>query len=171
MIRYAQPFELFGGKWLMRATLPFNTTPQPDGGHETGLGDFNLLAALTIDAGKPTRSVDIGPLLTIPTGGSGVGSEKWSTGLAAVLFASSSPRFQYGSSPPWPSASQATGAASSSIWARAAVPVLSTGKGLLERKQSKAIVGFDCLRSMRPRPCCSRAQTASQNSRRRSAGA
>ena len=96
-LRYAQPFSALGGEWLMRATLPVNTVPQPAGGDETGLGDFNVFAAYLFDTGNPAVSFGFGPQVTIPTAtDDAVGSEKWSLGIANVLFNASSPKVQWG---------------------------------------------------------------------------
>lgn len=96
-IRYAQPFRAFGGDWLMRATLPVNTFPQPDGGDETGIGDFNIFAAYLFDTGNPAVSFGFGPQVTAPTASDdAVGSEKLSIGFANVLFNATSPKFQWG---------------------------------------------------------------------------
>lgn len=96
-LRYAQPFSAFGGNWLMRATLPVNTLPQAGGGHETGIGDFNVFAAYLFDTGNPAISFGIGPQVTIPTAtDDALGSEKWSLGFANVLFNATNPKFQWG---------------------------------------------------------------------------
>jgi hypothetical protein len=97
-MRYAQPFSIAKTNWLMRASLPINTFPTPpDDDHETGLGDFNIFAAYLFDMANPTISVGIGPQLTVPTAtDDALGSEKWSAGLAHVLFDGRSKRFQYG---------------------------------------------------------------------------
>jgi hypothetical protein len=96
-LRYARPFSLGSTKWLLRASLPVNTYPVgPDGSSTTGIGDFNAFAAYLIDLGNPAVSFGVGPQLTVPTGKDAVGSEKWSAGLANVLFNASSAKFQYG---------------------------------------------------------------------------
>jgi hypothetical protein len=97
-LRYAQPFSIGNTKWLMRASLPFNTFPTPpDESHETGLGDFNVFAAYLFDAPNPAISVGLGPQLTAPTATDEfLGSEKWSAGLAHVLFDGRNNQFQYG---------------------------------------------------------------------------
>lgn len=97
-LRYAQPFEAFGGKWLMRASLPVNSYPElPGGGTETGLGDINVFAAYLIDTGDPAVSFGFGPQLTAPSAtDDALGSGKWSAGFANVLFNASSKKFQYG---------------------------------------------------------------------------
>ncbi len=96
MLRYAQPVKLFGGQWLMRATAPLNTVPTIDG-HETGLGDLNVLAAYLFDTGSPAVSFGFGPQVTVPTASSHeTGSEKLSVGFANVLFNATSHKFQWG---------------------------------------------------------------------------
>jgi hypothetical protein len=97
-LRYAQPFKLGRSNWLMRASLPINSYPTPpDGDTETGLGDFNVFAAYLIDTGDPAISFGIGPQLTAPTAtDDDLGSEKWSAGLANVLFNARSKKFQWG---------------------------------------------------------------------------
>jgi hypothetical protein len=97
-LRYGQPFSIDDSLWLFRASLPFNSFPTPNTGNtENGLGDFNVFAARLIDIGNPAISFGIGPQLTFPTATDDVlGTEKWSAGLANVLFNASSKRFQYG---------------------------------------------------------------------------
>jgi len=97
-LRYAKPFTIGESNWLMRASLPVNSFPIPPAGDtETGLGDFNIFAAYTFDTGNPAVSFGVGPQLTVPTAtDEALGSEKWSAGLANVLFNASSLKFQYG---------------------------------------------------------------------------
>ena len=96
-LRYAKPFSL-GGDWLMRASLPINSFPTlPDGDKETGLGDLNVFAAYLFDTGNPAVSFGLGPQINAPTATKDeLGSEKWSAGLANVLFDARSAKFQYG---------------------------------------------------------------------------
>jgi hypothetical protein len=95
--RFAKPFAVGESNWLLRASLPINTFPTaPLGRKTTGIGDLNLFAAYLVDTGNPAISFGIGPQLTIPTGNSSVGSEKWSAGLVNVLFDGRSKKFQYG---------------------------------------------------------------------------
>ena len=96
-LRYATPFHL-GGDWLMRASLPINTFPvPPDGDKETGFGDLNVFAAYLFDTGNPAVSFGLGPQINAPTATKdSLGSEKWSAGLANVLFDARSSKFQYG---------------------------------------------------------------------------
>lgn len=96
ILRAAQPFKIADTEWLARASLPVNTAPD-NGGHTTGLGDFNIFAAYLFDTGNPGLSVGIGPQLTAPTATDDrVGSEKWSAGFAHVLFDATSKVIQYG---------------------------------------------------------------------------
>ncbi len=96
--RYAKPFSIGETNWIMRASLPINTFPTfPNGDKKTGVGDFNIVAAYLIDTGKPGLSFGIGPQITMPTASNdALGSEKWSAGLANVLFNATSRKFQYG---------------------------------------------------------------------------
>ena len=97
-IRFAKPVSIGKTDWIVRASLPVNTYPTPpNGSTETGLGDFNIFAAYLIDVGNPAVSFGIGPLLTAPTASEdALGSEKWSAGLANVLFNGRSKKFQWG---------------------------------------------------------------------------
>ncbi|MEN8140795.1 MAG: hypothetical protein ABFR97_06170 [Thermodesulfobacteriota bacterium] len=97
-LRYAQPIAIGNSSWLMRASLPINTFPSPpNGGSETGIGDFNVFAAYLFDTGNPAISFGVGPQLTLPSATEdSLGSEKVSAGLANVLFNAESPMLQYG---------------------------------------------------------------------------
>ncbi len=97
-LRYAQPLTVGSTSWLMRASLPVNTFPTPPNqSHETGLGDFNIFAAYLFDTPNPALSIGLGPQLTAPTAtDEALGSEKWSAGLAHVLFDGRNKKFQYG---------------------------------------------------------------------------
>ncbi|MCF8033195.1 MAG: hypothetical protein K9K66_11780 [Desulfarculaceae bacterium] len=96
--RFAQPVKILKTDWITRASLPVNTYPSTQGGgHESGLGDFNIFAAYLFDTGNPAISFGLGPQLTAPTATQDeLGSEKWSGGFANVLFDATSRRFQYG---------------------------------------------------------------------------
>ena len=96
-LRYAQPISIGKTNWIFRASLPVNTYPvAPSWSTTTGIGDLNAFAAYLIDTGNPAVSFGIGPQITAPTGKAAVGSEKWSAGIANVLFNASSPKLQYG---------------------------------------------------------------------------
>lgn len=97
-VRYAKPFSIGKQNWLLRASLPVFSYPVGvSGDTETGLSDLNVFAAYLIDTGNPAISFGIGPQLTAPTATKDeLGSEKWSAGIANVLFNAESKRFQYG---------------------------------------------------------------------------
>jgi hypothetical protein len=97
-LRYAKPFAISETNWLLRASLPINSYPVgANGATKNGLGDFNLFAAYLIDTGDPAISFGLGPQLTAPTATNDhLGTEKWSGGLANVLFSAKSKVFQYG---------------------------------------------------------------------------
>ena len=97
-LRAIQPFSLFGGGWVARATLPVVTLPTPpDLDSETGFGDFNVFALKLIDIGRPTVTVGFGPSLTVPSAtNDALGTGTWNVGLANVLFNFTNPRFQWG---------------------------------------------------------------------------
>jgi len=97
-LRFAKPFSVAKTNWLMRASLPVNSYPvAADGGLATGIGDLNVFAAYLFDTGNPAVSFGLGPQITAPTApDERLGSEKWSAGLANVLFDGRSKRFQYG---------------------------------------------------------------------------
>ncbi len=97
-LRGAMPVSIGDSKWLIRATLPFNSWPVGVAGDRvSGLGDFNIFAAYLIDVGNPAISFGIGPQVTAPTAATnGLGAGKWSLGLANVLFDARNSKFQWG---------------------------------------------------------------------------
>ena len=102
-LRFAQPFKLGNGQWLMRASLPVNSLPVGlDGSRRTGIGDLTVLLGYTMDTGNPAVSFGVGPVFTLPTATSrALGSNKWSAGLVNVYFNGSSPKVQYGYLATW----------------------------------------------------------------------
>lgn len=93
VLRYAKPF----GKWLMRASLPFNRTPTGINTTESGLGDLDVFFAYLFDTGNPGRSFGIGPQFVLPTATEdATGTGKYQVGLAAVYFDATSAQFQWG---------------------------------------------------------------------------
>lgn len=93
VLRYAKPL----GKWLMRASLPFNRTPTGINTTESGMGDFDVFFAYLFDTGNPARSFGVGPQIAFPTATEdATGSGKYQAGLAAVYFDGTSKRFQWG---------------------------------------------------------------------------
>lgn len=97
-MRYAQPF----GRWLFRGSLPFNRVPTVDGNSTSGMGDLNAFLAYLFDTGDPSRSVGVGPQLTLPTAtDDATGTGKYQAGFAAVYFDASSTTFQWGGLVTW----------------------------------------------------------------------
>lgn len=93
ILRYAKPF----GKWLMRASLPFNRTPTGINSTTSGLGDLDVFMAYLIDTSNPARSFGIGPQIVLPTATEdATGTGKYQAGLAAVYFDATSTMFQWG---------------------------------------------------------------------------
>jgi len=91
-LRYAQPF----GKWLMRASLPFNRFPTGSGTSKSGVGDLDAFFAYLFDTGTPTRSFGVGPQFVVPTASEDeTGAGKYQLGGAAVYFDAASPFFQW----------------------------------------------------------------------------
>lgn len=97
-LRGAMPVNIGSSSWLVRATLPVNSWPVGvSGSQETGIGDFNIFAAYLFETKDPAISFGIGPQLTVPTAtNDALGSEKWSLGLANVLFDARNKKFQWG---------------------------------------------------------------------------
>ncbi|WP_425045084.1 hypothetical protein [Primorskyibacter sp. S87] len=97
VLRFAQPFSLGNSKWLLRASLPFNSFPVGPGGSKiNGLGDIDVFAAYLFDTGNPAVSFGLGPQIVAPTARNGLGPDQWQVGLANVFFDGRSPKFQYG---------------------------------------------------------------------------
>jgi hypothetical protein len=93
-LRYAQPMKIGNTMWLNRASLPITGYSNPD---EFGLGDFNIFSAYLIPTKNPAVSFGIGPQLTVPTAtATALGTDKWSAGLANILFDGRSKKIQYG---------------------------------------------------------------------------
>jgi hypothetical protein len=93
ILRYAQPF----GRWLMRASLPFNRVPTGPDSSTSGVGDLDAFFAYLFDTGNPARSFGIGPQIALPTASEdATGTGKYQLGAAAVYFDATSARFQWG---------------------------------------------------------------------------
>ena len=95
-IRYATPFKLFKGNWLLRASLPVNMAPTPEG-TGSGLGSVNAFAAYLFKMKNPEITFGAGPLAAFPTGtGDLPGNDTWDLGAAVVLFDARSDLIQWG---------------------------------------------------------------------------
>lgn len=101
-IRFARPFA--EGKLLLRASIPLNTIAVPNGGtveSTNGLSDINTFLSYNF-VSKPTATVGIGPMLTMPTAtNDAIGTGKWQGGFAFVAFIAKSPIFQFGGLITW----------------------------------------------------------------------
>ena len=87
LLRGTMPVKFFGLPQIIRATLPFTTTPNIDpNGRTSNVGDLNVIDIALAKVG--TFAIGFGPQLTIPTAGSdNTGAGKWQAGLAAVVVA------------------------------------------------------------------------------------
>ena len=95
-IRYATPFKLFKGNWLLRASLPVSMAPTPEG-TASGLGSVNAFAAYLFKMKNPEITLGAGPLAAFPTGtGDLPGNDTWDLGAAVVLFDARSDLIQWG---------------------------------------------------------------------------
>ena len=95
-IRYAQPFRLFKGDWLLRASLPVQRVPTLEG-TQSGLGPANAFAAYLFKTKNPNVTFGAGPLAAFPTSTGGVpGGDTWDLGAAAIIFDARSDLFQWG---------------------------------------------------------------------------
>ncbi|HEX5170554.1 MAG TPA: hypothetical protein VFW11_15360 [Cyclobacteriaceae bacterium] len=103
-IRFARPFS--GGKLLLRVSVPFSTVALPDNGTDVvrstnGLGDINAFLSYNF-VSKPTATMGIGPMLTMPTASEDpLGAGKWQGGFAFVAFVAKSAVFQFGGLITW----------------------------------------------------------------------
>lgn len=101
-IRFAKPFA--NGKFLLRASVPLSTIGSPAGGVVTttsGLSDINAFVSYAL-VSKPTATVGIGPMVTMPTASeTSLGTGKWQGGFAFVAFLVKSPVLQLGGLITW----------------------------------------------------------------------
>lgn len=145
-LRFATPFSLGKSKWLMRASLPFNSFPvQPDLEHKTGLGDFLIQPQYMIPLKKPGLSFGVGPQITAPTATvKELGAGKWSAGILNMLFNYRSKKFQWGYLVTW-QASFAGASDRDDVNAGGLQPFLfyQLGKGSYLRSTAIASFNFD----------------------------
>lgn len=102
-IRFAKPFA--DGKLLLRASAPLSTLGIPAGSAVTqttsGFGDLNAFLSYNF-VSKPTATMGIGPMLSLPTASEDpLGTGKWQGGFAFVAFIAKSPVFQFGGLVTW----------------------------------------------------------------------
>ncbi len=98
VLRYAKPVSIGDTKWLIRASLPYNSFPAGPGGQKvSGIGDLDIFAAYQFDIGKPGVNFAVGPQVVAPTATDDrLGFDQWQLGLANVYFNATSPVIQYG---------------------------------------------------------------------------
>ena len=85
LLRVAVPLDSFGIHQFIRVILPVNTTPVPQGGPNTGVGDLTVYDILPFQVRGITLGV--GPLIAAPTArGDAYGSGKWQAGGAAAAI-------------------------------------------------------------------------------------
>jgi hypothetical protein len=92
-LRFVKPV----GRWLGRASLPFNYRPDGSGGTSSGMGDLNIFEAYLLTDPDASQTVGVGPLAVIPTSTNDVlSSRKYQLGAAAVYFNMKSRVLQWG---------------------------------------------------------------------------
>jgi hypothetical protein len=94
-----------GGGWgsgakslIVRATIPYVTTPKVDGNRSTGMGDMSVLGFFVTDWLPKGQIFAWGPSLSVPTSGNNeaTGPGQWQAGPAAVYFNANTPTIQWG---------------------------------------------------------------------------
>lgn len=86
-IRAILPFEGFGGRNLMRISLPAGTMVWDRQGSEAGLGDLTLFSVRVFRVSE-NAGVGVGPLLVVPTAtNSSLGLRQWQVGAQGTFSA------------------------------------------------------------------------------------
>jgi len=86
-IRAILPFEGFGGRNLMRISLPAGTMVWDKQGTEAGLGDLTLFSVRVFRVSR-NAGIGVGPLLVVPTAtNSAVGLRDWQLGAQGTFSA------------------------------------------------------------------------------------
>ena len=96
-IRVSQPV----GRLFLRASLPMNTISAAGASPRSDIGDLSVFGIYTFPNISPGVIFGVGPVLTLPTGGSEIGLGKWQAGLSAVVFFAKSPVLQFGTLLQW----------------------------------------------------------------------
>jgi hypothetical protein len=77
---------MVAGRQIIRATVPFQTSPTGLLSYDSGIGDINVFDAILLTSPDAKTMVGVGPLLVMPTASSdALGSGKWQAGAAAVV--------------------------------------------------------------------------------------
>jgi hypothetical protein len=77
---------MVAGRQIIRATIPFQTSPTSLLDYDSGIGDINVFDAILLTGQDAKTMVGVGPLLVIPSASSdSLGAGKWQAGAAAVV--------------------------------------------------------------------------------------
>lgn len=77
---------MVAGRQILRATVPFQTSPTGLLSYDSGIGDINVFDAILVTPPDASTMIGIGPLLVFPTASSdSLGAGKWQAGAAAVV--------------------------------------------------------------------------------------
>lgn len=77
---------MVAGRQILRATVPFQTSPTGPSSYESGIGDVNVFDAILLTPQDASTMLAVGPLIAAPTASSdALGAGKWQAGAAAVL--------------------------------------------------------------------------------------
>jgi hypothetical protein len=77
---------MVAGRQIIRATVPFQTSPTGLLDYDSGIGDINVFDAILLTGENAKTMVGVGPLLVFPSASSdSLGSGKWQAGAAAVV--------------------------------------------------------------------------------------
>jgi len=86
-LRAIVPFDGFGGRNLMRISLPAGTMVWDDKGREAGLGDLTLFSVRVFKLSE-TAGIGVGPLLVVPTAtNASLGPRNWQAGVQGTFSA------------------------------------------------------------------------------------
>lgn len=91
VFRAAIPFSIFGTQHIFRVTQPYLTSSVLG---PTGFADTTVFDLMTFN--QPWGRWGVGISGTLPTGGNGLSSEKWTAGPAAGFVDSSAKAFNWG---------------------------------------------------------------------------
>jgi hypothetical protein len=85
IVRAIMPFNGFGGRNLMRVSLPVGTTVWGDNTSAEGIGDLTLFSVRVFRL-TPTSGIGVGPLLVAPTASNpSLGTQKWQIGAQGTI--------------------------------------------------------------------------------------
>jgi hypothetical protein len=77
---------MVAGRQIIRATVPFQTSPTSASEYVAGIGDINVFDAILLTKPDAKTMFGVGPLLVFPSASSeSLGSGKWQAGAAAVV--------------------------------------------------------------------------------------